>query len=70
MKIKKKIENLSAYNFINQYLESCGIEDIDLYLNPTLECFENPFNYPNMKKAIQVFEKHAKENEKVGILMD
>ena len=70
MKIKKKIENLSAYNFINQYLESCGIEDIDLYLNPTLECFENPFNYPNIKKAIQMFEKHTKENEKVGILMD
>ena len=70
MKIKKKIENLSAYNFINQYLESCGIEDIDLYLNPTLECFENPFNYPNIKKAIQMFEKHTKENKKVGILMD
>jgi hypothetical protein len=70
LKIKKKIENLSAYNFINQYLESCGIEDTDLYLNPTLECFENPFNYPNMEKAIQVFEKHTKENEKVGILMD
>ena len=70
MKIKKKIENLSAYNFINQYLKSCGIEDIDLYLNPTLECFENPFNYLNMEKAIQVFKKHIKENKKVGILMD
>lgn len=70
MKIKKKIENISCYNFITQYLESCGIEDIDLYLYPTTECFDNPFDYYNIEKAIQVFKHHAKENEKVGILMD
>lgn len=70
MKINKKIKNISHYNFITQYLSACGIENVDEYLNPTRSCFENPFNYLNMKKAIQLFEKHIKENEKVGILMD
>ena len=70
MKIKKKVENISCFNFIKQYLFSCGINDVDRYLNPDRDCFDNPFDYLNMKEAIQVFDKHIKQKSKIGILMD
>lgn len=70
MKINKKIENISPYNFIVQYLEACGIEDIDEYLNPTRHCFENPFDYFNIDKAISIFKNHVDKKDMVGILMD
>ena len=70
MKINKKIENISPYNFITQYLEACGIEDIDEYLNPTRHCFENPFDYFNIDKAISIFKNHVDKKDMVGILMD
>lgn len=70
MKINKKIENISPYNFIIQYLEACGIEDVDEYLNPTRHCFESPFDYFNIDKAISIFKNHVDKKDMVGILMD
>ena len=70
MKIKKKIENISCFNFIEQYLSSCGIEDVDRYLNPDRECFDNPLDYLNMKDAVELFDKHVKAKSKVGIVVD
>jgi len=69
LKINKKIEHIDKNNFINQYLSSCGIEDIQKYLNPDKSCFEDPFNYLNMKKAIEVFDKHI-HDDKIGIVVD
>ena len=70
MKIKKKIEKIDCSNFIKQYLKSCGIDDVDLYLNPNIQCFNNPFDYQNMEKAIKVFDKHIKKKNNIGILID
>ena len=70
MKINKKIEKISAYNFITQYLEACGIENIDRYLYPDRGCFENPFNYINIDEAISIFKNHVNNKDVVGILMD
>lgn len=70
MKINKKIENISPYNFITQYLNACGIEDIDRYLHPDKYCFESPFNYLKINKAISIFKNHVNKKAEVGILMD
>lgn len=70
MKINKKIENISAFNFIDQYLSACGIENVDEYLNPDRMCFDNPFDYFNINQAIEMFDNHVKKKSIVGILMD
>lgn len=70
MKIKKRIDKINCSNFIKQYLKSCGIDDVDLYLNPNIQCFDNPFDYKNMKQAIKIFDKHIKNKNDIGILID
>ena len=70
MKIKKRIEKINCSNFIEQYLKSCGIEDVDLYLHPNIQCFDDPFDYKNIEKAIQVFDKHIQNKSNIGILID
>lgn len=70
MKINKKIENIDTNNFVKQYLKTCGIEDVKGYLNPDISFFDDPFDYLNIKKAIQIFDKHVNNKDTVGIVMD
>ena len=70
MKINKKIKEINIDNFIEQYLKSCGIENVEGYLNPDLLFFDDPFDYVNINEAIQVFDYHVKNKSNVGILMD
>ena len=70
MKIKKKIENIDTNNFIEQYLKTCGIENIEGYLNPDISFFDDPFDYFNIEKAIQIFDKHVNNKDTIGIVMD
>ena len=70
MKINKRIKEINVDNFIEQYLKSCGIEDVEGYLNPDLLFFDDPFDYVNINEAIQVFDYHVKNKSNVGILMD
>lgn len=70
MKINKKIKEINVDNFIEQYLKSCGIENVEGYLNPDVLFFDDPFDYVNINEAIQVFDYHVKNKSNVGILMD
>ena len=70
MKINKKIKEINVDNFIEQYLKSCGIEDVKGYLNPDILFFDDPFDYVNINEAIQIFDYHVKNKSNVGILMD
>ena len=70
MKINKKIKEINVDNFIEQYLKSCGIENVEGYLNPDILFFDDPFDYVNINEAIQVFDYHVKNKSNVGILMD
>lgn len=73
MKVIPKIENVNS-DFLSEYLTSCGITDIEKYLNPDDSCFDNPFDYPNMYEAIDIFWSYIMSHEKigynVGIIMD
>lgn len=70
MKINKKIKKINIDNFIEQYLKACGIENVEEYLNPDISFFDDPFDYVNINKAIQIFDYHVKNKSNVGILMD
>ena len=70
MKIKKKIKNIDINNFIEQYLKICGIKDVEGYLNPNVSFYDDPFDYVNIEKAIEIFNKHVNKKDLVGIVMD
>lgn len=66
--------NRVGSDFLSQYLTACGIENIEAYLKPDESCFDNPFDYPNMEEAVDIFMSyiisHEKVGYKVGIVMD
>lgn len=61
-------------DFLKDYLAIRGVKDINRYLRPDDSCFDNPFDYPNMEEAIDIFwsyiMSHEKIGYKVGIVMD
>ena len=69
MQINKLYNNNEQIN-IKTYLQKCGIEDIEEYLNPTGKYIENPFLYKNMIEGIQLFKYHYLQNSTVYILYD
>ena len=57
-------------DFLTQYLTASGIEDINKFLNPDNNCFDDPFDYPNMKEAVEA-TKNAVDNKKmIGLVCD
>lgn len=72
MNVTPKLDHVNKETFIQDYLHACGVYDIDRYLNPDDSCFDNPFDYPNMDKAIELVGHHFFDyaNPKIGIIMD
>lgn len=57
-------------NFLEDYLKSCGVDDVETYLNADLNCVDNPLQYIDMNKAIKRLQNAIKRKEKIGILID
>lgn len=70
MKVKPLLESINPSNFLNQYLQSLGIQDVDKYLNAGLEDMDIPWDYPNMKEGVERLRKAIDDGEKIGVLVD
>ena len=70
MKVNPLLESIDASNFLKQYLQALGIEDVDKYLNAGLEVMDNPWLYPNMKEGVDRLKEAIDGGEKIGILID
>ena len=70
MKVKPLLESIDTANFLSQYLQALGIEDVDKYLNVVLDVMDNPWDYPNMKEGVERLKKAIDDGEKIGILID
>lgn len=67
IKIHPLLDSLNEATFLREYLSSCGIVDIDAYLNPDSIEYQSPDMYKNMDVAVNLFN-HAKGS--VGIVID
>ena len=56
--------------FLQDYLQACGVEDVDKYLNAGLDVMDNPWDYPNMQEGVERLRKAIDENESIGVLVD
>lgn len=70
MKVNPKLSQVSSNTFINDYLSACGVKDIDKYLYPDNSCFDSPWDYPNMEKAVELLNATIHEECVIGILVD
>lgn len=69
MKIKPLLTKIEP-DFINQYLTTCGVENVKQYLSADKSNYDNPFDYPNMEQAIDLTRQAVKDNLKTGIVID
>ena len=69
MNITTKLDHIS-FDFITQYLSSLGVEDVNQYLHPNEQCFENIWNYTNISLACTALKNHVDNQSKIGIICD
>ena len=69
IQVKPLLGRISG-NFLNQYLEACGVTDVDKFLFPDSSCYDDPFAYPNMARGIERLNRAVSEGKRVGILCD
>lgn len=70
MKVKPLLESINSSTFLQDYLQACGVKDVDEYLNAGLDAMDSPWDYPNMKEGVDRLRKAIDEGESVGILVD
>lgn len=70
MKVEPLLKNIKSKTFLKDYLKACGVEDIDEYLTPDDSCFDNPWDYPNMDKAVERLKEAIDNKEQIGVVVD
>ena len=70
MKVKPLLQSINQSTFLQDYLTACGVTDVKRYLYPDDDCFDDPWDYPNMAKAVKRVKKAIDECESIGVLVD
>ena len=71
MKVVNLLQQVNKDTFIQDYLIACGVGDIQDYLNPTGKYIDNPMNYENMAKGIEIVEEVVpKQSINIYIVQD
>ena len=70
MKVKPLLQSIDPSNFLSQYLQALGVQDVDKYLNAGLDVMDNPWDYPNMQEGVERLHTAISCGEQIGILQD
>lgn len=70
MKVKPLLQSINSSTFLQDYLQACGVKDVDKYLNAGLDVMDSPWDYPYMKEGVVRLKKAIDNGEKIGILVD
>lgn len=70
MKIKPLLQSINSNTFLHDYLNACGIKDVEGYLKPDNNVFDSPWLYINMQEAVDRLHNAISCGEKIGILQD
>lgn len=70
MKVKPLLSTINPSTFLKDYLQACGVKDVDEYLNAGLDVMDNPWDYPNMKEGVERLHTAISCSERIGILQD
>ena len=70
MKVKPLLQSINPSTFLQDYLQACGVEDVNEYLNAGLDVMDSPWDYPNMKEGIRRLKAAIECGEKIGVLVD
>ena len=69
MKYRLVNENFKT-NYGENLLHSRGVEDVNLFLNPTSECIQDPINLSNIHEGATLLINTINNNGKILIVVD
>lgn len=70
LNVKCKLKNANPKTIIENYLSSCGVKNVNQYLQADESKIENPNLYLNIDAAISRLKMAIENHEKVAILVD
>lgn len=70
MKVKPLLQSINPSTFLEDYLQACGVKDVERYLNPDDGVLDSPWDYPNMEMAVERLKKAVDKGEKIGVVID
>lgn len=70
MKVKPLLKSINSSNFLSQYLQALGIQEVDKYLNADLSVCDSPWLYSNMQEGVERLHTAISCGEQIGILQD
>lgn len=70
MKVKPLLQSIDPSTFLQDYLQACGVNDVDEYLNAGFDVMDSPWLYPNIQEGVERLRKAIDDGEKIGILVD
>lgn len=70
MKVKPLLQSINPYTFLEDYLRACGVENVTEYIEAGLDVCDSPWDYPNMKEAVDRLHVAIFHGEQIGILQD
>src|SRR5699024_4520548 len=70
MKVKPLLQSINPYTFLEDYLRACGVENVTEYIEAELDVCDSPWDYPNMKEAVDRLEKAISNKEKICVLIN
>lgn len=70
MKVKPLLQSINPNTFLKDYLQACGVKNVNEYLNAGLENMDSPWDYPNMKEGVRRLKAAIECDEKIGVLVD
>ena len=70
MKVKPLLTDVRDFDFIDKYLEACGVKDVGRWLRHDRRNLDRPFDYPNMNMAVGIVRSTINMRMDIGILVD
>lgn len=70
MKVKPLLTDVQDFDFVDKYLEACGVKEVRRWLRHDRRNLDRPFDYPNMNRAVEVVDSAVKTRMDIGILCD
>lgn len=64
------MNEVNETTFIQDYLTACGVQDVEIYLDPDKIAYDHFGMYDNLCKAAMVFTEHMVKGSRVGIVKD
>lgn len=70
MKVKPLLTDIRDFDFVDKYLEACGVKDVRRWLRHDRRNLDRPFDYPNMNEAVEAVRSAIQMRMDIGILCD